>query len=235
MGRGGASVVWPARLCQTTLRISCVHIATQEYFLSAYQPTEDIPSWWLARAIRPACTASWTTPSCCRRPRPGLDTRRELWPDEVRIRVERLNLDAASFRQLERKHAGDGEKVRARGARHRGHPRQDAEPRDRLRRHARRHRRGGRAGVAARARRRRPSHHPGLADADAAGDRGRPGRLGRPRRAGAVRRLRRAVRPFDRRRDPRRPAGRAQPVGDGRLRRAGAHSTRGGYDVRRWP
>ena len=29
----------------------------------------------------------------------------ELWPDEVRIRVERLNLDAASFRQLERKHA----------------------------------------------------------------------------------------------------------------------------------
>ena len=42
-----------------------------------------------------------------------LDTRRELWPDEVRIRVERLNLDAASFRQLERKHAGDGEAVRA--------------------------------------------------------------------------------------------------------------------------
>ncbi|QIG43224.1 L-erythro-3,5-diaminohexanoate dehydrogenase [Nocardioides anomalus] len=34
-----------------------------------------------------------------------LDTRRELWPDEVRIRVERLNLDAASFRQLERTHA----------------------------------------------------------------------------------------------------------------------------------
>ena len=33
-----------------------------------------------------------------------LDTRKELWPDEVRIRVERLNLDAASFRQLERKH-----------------------------------------------------------------------------------------------------------------------------------
>jgi len=37
-----------------------------------------------------------------------LDTRRELWPDEVRIRVERLNLDAASFRQLERTHAGPG-------------------------------------------------------------------------------------------------------------------------------
>jgi L-erythro-3,5-diaminohexanoate dehydrogenase len=38
-----------------------------------------------------------------------LDTRPELWPDEVRIRVEKLNLDAASYRQLERKHtAGDG-------------------------------------------------------------------------------------------------------------------------------
>jgi len=42
-----------------------------------------------------------------------LDTRRELWPDEVRVRVERLNLDAASFRQLERKHRGDGDAVRA--------------------------------------------------------------------------------------------------------------------------
>jgi L-erythro-3,5-diaminohexanoate dehydrogenase len=42
-----------------------------------------------------------------------LDVRRELWPDEVRVRVERLNLDAASFRQLERKHAGDGAAVRS--------------------------------------------------------------------------------------------------------------------------
>jgi len=41
-----------------------------------------------------------------------LDTRPELWADEVRIRVERLNLDAASFRQLERTHAGDGDRVR---------------------------------------------------------------------------------------------------------------------------
>ena len=37
-----------------------------------------------------------------------LDTRRELWPDEVRVRVQRLNLDAASFRQLERTHSVDG-------------------------------------------------------------------------------------------------------------------------------
>ena len=42
-----------------------------------------------------------------------LDTRRELWPDEVRVRVERLNLDAASYRQLERTHDGDGDRVRA--------------------------------------------------------------------------------------------------------------------------
>ena len=35
-----------------------------------------------------------------------LDTRAELWPDEVRVRIERLNLDAASFRQLERTHDG---------------------------------------------------------------------------------------------------------------------------------
>jgi L-erythro-3,5-diaminohexanoate dehydrogenase len=41
-----------------------------------------------------------------------LDTRTELWPDEVRVRVERLNLDAASFRQLAEKHGGDGESVR---------------------------------------------------------------------------------------------------------------------------
>ncbi len=40
-----------------------------------------------------------------------LDTRADLWPDEVRIRVERLNLDAASFRQLERTQ-GDGDAVR---------------------------------------------------------------------------------------------------------------------------
>jgi len=42
-----------------------------------------------------------------------LDTRRDIGPDEVRIRVERLNLDAASFRQLERKHSGNGAAVRA--------------------------------------------------------------------------------------------------------------------------
>ena len=42
-----------------------------------------------------------------------LDARRELWADEVRVRVERLNLDAASYRQLERKHDGNGDAIRA--------------------------------------------------------------------------------------------------------------------------
>ena len=42
-----------------------------------------------------------------------LDTDPSLRDDEVRIRVERLNLDAASFRQLEEKHAGNGDAVRA--------------------------------------------------------------------------------------------------------------------------
>ncbi|HEX7188333.1 MAG TPA: L-erythro-3,5-diaminohexanoate dehydrogenase [Actinomycetes bacterium] len=41
-----------------------------------------------------------------------LDDRPEIAPDEVRIGVERLNLDAASFRQLATKHAGDGAAVR---------------------------------------------------------------------------------------------------------------------------
>jgi L-erythro-3,5-diaminohexanoate dehydrogenase len=42
-----------------------------------------------------------------------LDTRPELEPDETRVSVSRLNLDAASFRQLATKHHGDGAAVRA--------------------------------------------------------------------------------------------------------------------------
>lgn len=42
-----------------------------------------------------------------------LDTRPEIVPDETRIRVERLTLDAASFRQLREKHGADGGAVRA--------------------------------------------------------------------------------------------------------------------------
>jgi L-erythro-3,5-diaminohexanoate dehydrogenase len=42
-----------------------------------------------------------------------LDPSPEIGPDEVLIRVERLNLDAASFRQLAEKHGGDGDAIRA--------------------------------------------------------------------------------------------------------------------------
>jgi L-erythro-3,5-diaminohexanoate dehydrogenase len=41
-----------------------------------------------------------------------LDARPEIWPDEVRIRVRRLNLDAASFRQLQEAHGGDPGRIR---------------------------------------------------------------------------------------------------------------------------
>ncbi len=41
-----------------------------------------------------------------------LDADPVLWPDEVRVRVERLNLDAASYRQLRDKHRGDGAAIR---------------------------------------------------------------------------------------------------------------------------
>jgi L-erythro-3,5-diaminohexanoate dehydrogenase len=59
----------------------------------------------LSRVIEPAGVlpqAAWR-----------LDTRPRIAADEVRIRVERLNLDAASFRQLAEKHGGDGAAVRA--------------------------------------------------------------------------------------------------------------------------
>jgi len=42
-----------------------------------------------------------------------LDASPEPWDDEVRIDVETLNLDAASFRQLHDKHGGDGDAIRA--------------------------------------------------------------------------------------------------------------------------
>ena len=41
-----------------------------------------------------------------------LDARPEIWPDEVRVAVERLNLDAASFRQLREASDGDPAAVR---------------------------------------------------------------------------------------------------------------------------
>ena len=42
-----------------------------------------------------------------------LDTSPALWPAEVRVAVEWLNLDAASYRQLHQAHNGDGTMIRA--------------------------------------------------------------------------------------------------------------------------
>jgi L-erythro-3,5-diaminohexanoate dehydrogenase len=42
-----------------------------------------------------------------------LDASYDIWPGEVRIATERLNLDAASYRQLASKHSGDGAAIRA--------------------------------------------------------------------------------------------------------------------------
>lgn len=59
----------------------------------------------LARVLEPAGVlpqAAWR-----------LDASPQIGPDEVRIRVQRLNLDAASYRQLAGKHAGDGAAIRA--------------------------------------------------------------------------------------------------------------------------
>jgi NADPH:quinone reductase-like Zn-dependent oxidoreductase len=59
----------------------------------------------LHRVIDPA----GVLPQAARR----LDASAAIGPDEVRIAVERLNLDAASFRQLSAAHDGDGDAVRA--------------------------------------------------------------------------------------------------------------------------
>src|SRR4051795_395904 len=112
-GNGAPGLCSARRICHDSQRISCLSNGTPEDFL-AYgrndggQPVQSrhTPSpVGLHRVLEPA----GVLPQAADR----LDTRRELWPDEVRIRVERLNLDAASFRQLERTYDGDGDKVRA--------------------------------------------------------------------------------------------------------------------------
>src|SRR6266849_2969204 len=42
-----------------------------------------------------------------------LDPSPRIWPDEVRVRVDRLNLDAASFRQLHEASSGDPAAMKA--------------------------------------------------------------------------------------------------------------------------
>ena len=76
-----------------------------------------------------------------------LDRGPAIWPDEVRVRVERLNLDAASFRQLTRRTDGrPGQRSGTAVLEIVADARQDAEPGDRLGRHAHRRRGGGRPG-----------------------------------------------------------------------------------------
>lgn len=57
----------------------------------------------LHRVLEPSGEAV-TLPQAAQR----LDARPEIWPDEVRVSVETLNLDAASYRQLAEKHTRDG-------------------------------------------------------------------------------------------------------------------------------
>jgi L-erythro-3,5-diaminohexanoate dehydrogenase len=63
----------------------------------------------LHRVTDPAERAAGVLPQAAWR----LDPSPRLAPDEVRIRVDRLNLDAASYRQLSESSDGDGDAVRA--------------------------------------------------------------------------------------------------------------------------
>ncbi len=156
-----------------------------------------------------------------------LDATPGIAPDEVRIRVDRLNLDAASYRHLRETYAHDPDKIRAavldiittRGKMQ--NPVTNS---------------GGmltgtveevRPGVPARPQTRPARRHPRLANPDPPSDNRRPIPLGHQIRAGPLRRPRHPVRQVHRRRAPRRPprppsAGRA-----GRLRRPRPDEPRG--------
>ncbi len=79
-------------------------ILNERYSRSCDAGTESSPLG-LHRVLEP----SGALPQAARR----LDASPEIGPDEVRISLRRLNLDAASFRQLWTKHDGDGDAVRA--------------------------------------------------------------------------------------------------------------------------
>src|SRR3954451_11289666 len=101
------------------LRFPPVH---SEGFVNVSHPTSAAPDRTdtsrvsspvgLHRVLEPTGDAI-TLPQAAQR----LDARPELWPDEVRVAVETLNLDAASYRQLAEKHSAagvvDGSAVRA--------------------------------------------------------------------------------------------------------------------------
>ena len=127
-----------------------------------------------------------------------LDASPAIAPDEVRIRVDRLNLDAASYRQLREAYSADPDKIRqavldiitTRGKMQ--NPVTGS---------------GGmltgtvdEAGPAFPARPNpRPAHrHPRLPNPDPSADHGRPGEMGRPVRAGPLRRPRHPLRTLHR-------------------------------------
>src|SRR5688572_17897353 len=90
--------------CRTRLREDVRRIqrlAVRSPFVTPIQPSSPVG---LHRVLSP--------PGALPQAADRLDDRPEIAPDEVRIGVERLNLDAASFRQLATKYAGDGDAVR---------------------------------------------------------------------------------------------------------------------------
>lgn len=73
--------------------------------MSDQRPMPEFSSIGLHRVVDPA----GVLPQAATR----LDPSPRIAADEVRVAVERLNLDAASFRQLTTKHAGNGDAIRA--------------------------------------------------------------------------------------------------------------------------
>jgi L-erythro-3,5-diaminohexanoate dehydrogenase len=89
-----------------------------ENLLHSYYPAEGFPSPLLEARVRTTSSPvglhrviapAGVLPQAAE----ALDASPQLRADEVRIDVERLNLDAASYRQLHAKHAGDGDAIRA--------------------------------------------------------------------------------------------------------------------------
>jgi L-erythro-3,5-diaminohexanoate dehydrogenase len=65
------------------------------------------------RVLAPAGPAHSAARTCLPQAADRLDADPAIHADEVRLRVERLNLDAASYRQLHTKHGGDPHAIRA--------------------------------------------------------------------------------------------------------------------------
>ena len=71
-----------------------------------------------------------------------IDNTMEIYDNEILIDVDTLNVDAASFTQIEEAEGGDVKKMAAPQPRHHREARQAPQPRHRFRRHAARHGQG---------------------------------------------------------------------------------------------